>query len=239
MAKDDIGSRIKQFRKQKGITQEKLAKDLGYSHKSVVTHIEKGEADMSVEKLLLFLRKYAVDANDFLEIQNIDNTIKSQRRGIRELKDRYKDVLVEINGIIFSYRVSGILIDNDKIMLTKHGDTYTIPGGHVHIGELSIDAIEREYKEETGLDVEAISVIATLENFWKMKGKDCHQINIIYRVGYKGLVQQFDPNPDNDNTEFVWVDIKVLPTLNIYPKEIIKIISDDTKISNHYIIHNK
>ena len=239
MTNDDIGNRIKKFRKDNKITQEKLAKDLGYSHKSVITHIEKGDTDISFEKFLLFIRKYAVDVNDFLQVKNIDESIKLQRKGRREAVDRIRDILVDIDGIIFSYRVSGILINNGMIMLTKHGDEYTIPGGHVHIGEQSKDAIVREFKEETGLQVEGINIIATLENFWKMKGRDCHQINIVYRLGYKGLLQEFDPNPDNEESEFVWVDLAELKTLKVYPKEISKIIEDNVISSNHYIIQNK
>ena len=44
MPKETIGPRIKAFRKGRGITQAELAKSLGYSHKSVITHIEKGES---------------------------------------------------------------------------------------------------------------------------------------------------------------------------------------------------
>ena len=58
MPKETIGPRIKAFRKWRGITQAELAKSLGYSHKSVITHIEKGESEMSYEKILLLLRTY-------------------------------------------------------------------------------------------------------------------------------------------------------------------------------------
>ena len=51
MSKETIGSRIKAFRKGRGITQAELAKSLGHSHKSVITHIEKGESEMSYEKI--------------------------------------------------------------------------------------------------------------------------------------------------------------------------------------------
>jgi len=34
----------------------------------------------------------------------------------------------------------------------KWGDKYTVPGGHIELGERAEDAIVREVKEETGLD---------------------------------------------------------------------------------------
>ena len=72
MRKETIGPRIKAFRKGRGITQAELAKSLGYSHKSVITHIEKGESEMSYEKILLLLRTYDADANELFDIQHID-----------------------------------------------------------------------------------------------------------------------------------------------------------------------
>ena len=77
MVNDIIGPRIKRIRKNKGLTQEQLAESLGYSHKSVITHIEKGDAEMSYEKMLLLLRKFALDANElFGEVEVIDHLIE-------------------------------------------------------------------------------------------------------------------------------------------------------------------
>ena len=63
MANKTIGPKIKDFRKKNNLTQEALAKSLGYYGKSVISHIEKGDADMTYEKIALFLKKYDLDAN--------------------------------------------------------------------------------------------------------------------------------------------------------------------------------
>ena len=76
MSKETIGPRIKAFRKGRGITQAELAKSLGYSHKSVITHIEKGESEMSYEKMLLLLRSYDADANELFDVQHIDKLLE-------------------------------------------------------------------------------------------------------------------------------------------------------------------
>ena len=80
MSKETIGKKIKAFRKERGITQAQLARDLGYSHKSVITHIEKGESEMSYEKMLLLLRTYAVDANALFDVQRIDDLLEEHER---------------------------------------------------------------------------------------------------------------------------------------------------------------
>lgn len=46
----------------------------------------------------------------------------------------------------------GILIDGDKILLTRQYDGYEFPGGGIELGETIQDAVKREFFEETGLD---------------------------------------------------------------------------------------
>ena len=100
MSKESIGPKIRQFRKRKKLTQEALAKALGYSHKSVITHIEKGESEMSYEKILLFLRTYAVDANELFDAENNDNGLEGLRMRLR----RGRGVVVYIHGLCGSHK---------------------------------------------------------------------------------------------------------------------------------------
>ena len=72
MAKETIGPKIKQFRKDHNLTQEQLAEALGYSGKSVISHIEKGDADMTYEKMVLFLKKFNVNPNELFGIENAE-----------------------------------------------------------------------------------------------------------------------------------------------------------------------
>jgi len=41
----------------------------------------------------------------------------------------------------------------------KWNDKYTVPGGHIELGENAEDAIKREVKEETGLDVDVVKLL--------------------------------------------------------------------------------
>ena len=75
----------------------------------------------------------------------------------------------------------GALIFNPegKLLLVKSHkwhDQFVIPGGHVEVGEKIEDAVKREIKEETGLEIYDIKFIAFYEcinnkNFYKEKGK--------------------------------------------------------------------
>jgi nucleoside triphosphatase len=73
----------------------------------------------------------------------------------------------------------GALIVNrqGKILLTKSHkwfDKYTLPGGHIEVGETMKEAAAREVKEEVGLDVEVAEMLLMQEaifavEFWKRK----------------------------------------------------------------------
>jgi len=73
----------------------------------------------------------------------------------------------------------GALIVNEqgKILLTKSHkwfDKYTLPGGHIEVGETMKEAVAREVKEEIGLDVEVAEMLLMQEavfavEFWKRK----------------------------------------------------------------------
>lgn len=238
MSKETIGPRIKAFRKGRGITQAELAKTLGYSHKSVITHIEKGESEMSYEKMLLLLRSYGADANELFDVQHIDKLLEEHDRFKKEeaRKNAWtKDILFDVDGVLFSYRVGGVLIKDNKILLTKDGDDYSLPGGHSQIGEISQETIIREFKEETGLDVEPLNVISTYENFWKWDDKNCHQLCIYYRLKMVNETQKLVPNPDTNDTKFIWLELEELKNINLYPIGISDQILNNVNSNSHFI----
>ena len=238
MSKETIGRRIKAFRKGRGLTQAQLAKDLGYSHKSVITHIEKGESEMSYEKILLLLRTYDVDANDLFGVQRIDHLLEEHEKYKKAEAKRnawMRDILFDIDGELFSYRIGGVLIRDNKILLTKGGDDYSLPGGHAQIGETSQETIIREFQEETGFDVEPLNVISTFENFWNWDEKKCHQICIYYRIKMKDENQQLIPNSDNYETKFVWVDLDQIGNIKLYPLGIADQIKNNIVDQTHFI----
>ena len=58
----------------------------------------------------------------------------------------------------------GALVVNPKgevliVRSSKWADKHTVPGGHIELGELAEDAIRREVKEETGLDINVVKLL--------------------------------------------------------------------------------
>lgn len=94
MKQEIIGPKIKEFRKKRNLTQDELAEALGYSGKSVISHIEKGDADMTYEKILLLLRTYALDANELFEVKKIDSLLDDYKN-----MSKHDKVVVYIHGL--------------------------------------------------------------------------------------------------------------------------------------------
>src|SRR6266849_671930 len=63
--------------------------------------------------------------------------------------------------------VGGFIINANGEVLLCHSekwmDNYTIPGGHIELGERMEDALKREVKEEVGLDVKPVRLLLMQE----------------------------------------------------------------------------
>jgi 8-oxo-dGTP diphosphatase len=70
-----------------------------------------------------------------------------------------KEQINNLYGNRIRVRACGICIQEDKILLIRHsgvgekGSLWVPPGGGVNFGESAEKALVREYKEETGLDI--------------------------------------------------------------------------------------
>jgi 8-oxo-dGTP diphosphatase len=90
-------------------------------------------------------------------------------------------------------RVYGILFDDNKRILVSdefiRGDYFTkFPGGGLEIGEGTRDCVQREFKEETGLDVTVGDHIYTTDYFQPSAFNANDQIiSIYYYVHAEGL----------------------------------------------------
>jgi len=85
----------------------------------------------------------------------------------------------------------------------KWGDKYTVPGGHIELGERAEDAIRREVKEETGLDAEPVELLIVQQaiypkNFYRHE----HYIFMDYVLKAKSSKVQLDGQELQD---YVWV----------------------------------
>ena len=109
---------------------------------------------------------------------------------------------------VFPEPTVGALIVNSqgKILLAKSHkwfDRYTLPGGHIEVGETMVEAVKREVREEVGLDVEVADMLLMQEaifapEFYKKK----HFIFIDFYCKSKDEQVTLDQKEIQD---YVWV----------------------------------
>ena len=135
-------------------------------------------------------------------------------------------------------RVAGILIEDDKILLIQHHKNnkkyWLIPGGGNDWGETAKEALIREYKEETNMNIEVDEFLFFSETIYP--NKERHILNLFFRI---------HRNEKNNSTiklgdEAVLIDLKFvtkeeLKTMIVYPniKENLLKLMNGEKIENY------
>lgn len=143
------------------------------------------------------------------------------------------EIILKTDAFVFSYRVAGILIRDNKILLQKplDEDGYAIPGGHVSFGEISENALIREFREEIGADIKVRRLLLVGENFFPWDDKLCQQICLYYlislcdptQIPLVGSFRAYDEIINEQiDLEFSWLSLSQLNKIKLYPLNIIE-----------------
>ncbi len=155
-----------------------------------------------------------------------------------------EDIYYEIGNESFNYRVAVIIRRNNDILLQVNTlvPFLVFIGGRVSLGETSVQAAIREFKEETGIDTIHKKSIALIENFFKSSynGQNYHEILIVHELEFqdKSLYQEevfstIEKKHQNHIT-FHWFDIEDLKDKDIRPKIVLDLLA---KQEFQYIIN--
>lgn len=99
-------------------------------------------------------------------------------------------------------RVSGICIKQDSLLLVKHsglgkkGILWAPPGGEIHFDETAQEALIREFKEETGLDISVDNLLFVNE----FKEGSLHAVELFFQVSALNevIIKGNDPELDKE-----------------------------------------
>ena len=157
---------------------------------------------------------------------------------------RTKDWNFKVDNNICNFRSVGVLIQDGKILVQRDrgGTEYALPGGHVQIGESSIDSLIREYKEETGAEIICDRLLWIEECFWEWNGQKTNTIALYYKINLADrdsipYGDEFVSQKDNCNVLLGWIPVEKLTEINIYPSFIKEKILDIRSYPEHFITH--
>ena len=103
--------------------------------------------------------------------------------------------------------IGALVIENDRILLVKRGHEplkgyWSLPGGAIETGERIEEALRREVREETGLEIEVLHLIEVFERIMpgESGGTEYHYILIDYICRPAGGILQ----AADDASEAAW-----------------------------------
>ena len=137
------------------------------------------------------------------------------------------DVKIKEKGLRFKLRVSGLLIVDDKLLTVDIANNGFLccPGGHVHLGEDSETAMNREFSEEVKYNCEVGKCLANIESFFgDENGTVYHEVCYYYLMKPKENVKAEDyVYVENDEGElkelkFKWIKLEDLPKVDFRPR---------------------
>jgi 8-oxo-dGTP diphosphatase len=131
-----------------------------------------------------------------------------------------QDIKVAVDAVVFSYdRDNGVSVLLIRRKIEPFQKMWALPGGLALNGESLDDAVQRELKEETGIEVNYLEQLYTFGN----PTRDPR--NHVISVSYFGLVNPkgLQLNAQTDAEDVAWFNIKKIPRLAFDHRKIIDV----------------
>ncbi|MBQ7140519.1 MAG: NUDIX domain-containing protein [Bacilli bacterium] len=147
----------------------------------------------------------------------------------------------------FKFRVSGLIIRNNKILLVDMDDSgfLCLPGGYVELGETTEEAVKRELIEEIGKDIMVKKYLGVVENYFINKfSKKMHEISFYYLMDFVSCdVEESNftlienDKGHNIKLDFKWINIDEVDNFDIRPNFLKDLFKNNNLEFNHLIFN--
>lgn len=130
---------------------------------------------------------------------------------------------VDAKKLVFRPSIYGILIEKNKVLLSRQWDGYDFPGGGAELHETIEDTLKREFWEETGFKIKPIKIIQVGSSFfYALSRKKYWNCQLFYfsvkKISGKLSKANFDEYEKKYANLAKWIDIKNLGRLKFYNK---------------------
>lgn len=116
--------------------------------------------------------------------------------------------------------VGAIAFRGEDVLLIQRGHEpfkgrWTIPGGAIEVGETALEALVRETREEAGVEVNPVRLVATFDNIVRREKRVWfHYVILDYLVEWVSG----DPTPGDGELDSRWVPLSHLDRLELTPQ---------------------
>ncbi|MFI6364173.1 NUDIX hydrolase [Nocardia sp. NPDC050630] len=122
--------------------------------------------------------------------------------------------------------VSAVIRDSQGRVLMIHrtdNDRYSIPGGGLEAGETITQALVREVKEETGIDVRVTDLIGIFSNPEHVIAYDDGEVRQEFSICFHADPIGGDLRTSSESKEVRWVAPNDISSLNVHPSIVLRI----------------
>ena len=109
---------------------------------------------------------------------------------------------------------------------------YRPPGGGVEFGELAIDAVRREMREEFDAEIADVRPLGTLENIFDYHGRPGHEIVMAFGVrfvdaSFYAAERIVGTESEGTRIEAIWLDVSKPLDRPLYPNGLLELLSEE------------
>ena len=114
-----------------------------------------------------------------------------------------------------------VIIQNGKLLAIKLNDGneewYILPGGGQDDEEILPQTVEREVREEAGIEVKCKDLLFVIEG---VHGESFHRIDLVFLCDYMGEANDAALHNDTNQVGFDWLDLSVLNRLPLFQSKL-------------------
>ena len=157
-------------------------------------------------------------------------------------KDKDMDLTFKTGSGRFNYRVGAIIIHNGKYLLMRNPEApylYSV-GGRVHYGETTEEAVVREVREETGIDLDVDRPLFFQEQVFdeEVSKEHVHEIAVYYLMRDSDGLEHLECRSETErgvSEELVWVPENELEKYYIVPVSVAERLTDLPEHMTHIV----